>query len=377
MPIFVNLNGNFSVRNIENNLQALIRAIASQFIDIGRNENCNNFSCCESDLLDHITNISNGRSVVLFIDELNRLGRPVDSEVSSFLKSNFLDSVGRYLVFSSHYVLNIDPDKHIQRLSDNFNNLKVDCNNPHPSNLSTANAEGYLTSFTGSNRDIDMVRMPKTINLEDLRKMSSECSTVTFGELLMYAGIPSLVFSSKIENEMSPRQRLKNVLCSSRFTMDPNNKLEMARIFMSELRTGIRIQTEDQFRMFDCFADHIVDFIEDSSGETVLSNIISWPLCYITGILNWLEYYGLEKILFQLEVYISTEESGKDWELITIAAIFFHSVEVLVNRKIGNNNNLFHGPFDIAMGKEVTNVEIKLCPDKNFNGFKDNFLMQQ
>ena len=86
-------------------------------------------------------------------------------------------------------------------------------------------------------------------------------------------------------------------------------------------------------------------------------------------------YCGLGKILVQLEVYISTEESGKDWELITIAAIFFHSIEALVNQKIGNKNNLFYGPFDIAMGREVTDVEIKLFPDKDFNSFKDNFLM--
>ena len=104
-----------------------------------------------------------------------------------------------------------------------------------------------------------MVRMPKTINLQDFRKMCSDCSAVTFGEVSMYAGIPSLVFSSKNEKEMSPRRRLKNVLYHSQFSINPNNKLEMARIFMSELRTGIRIQIADQFRMFDCFADHLVD----------------------------------------------------------------------------------------------------------------------
>lgn len=59
------------------------------------------FQCEANDLLHHLQDIYNqGRTVVLLIDELDRLGRPIDAV--SFLIKHSLDKQGRYLIFSSH-----------------------------------------------------------------------------------------------------------------------------------------------------------------------------------------------------------------------------------------------------------------------------------
>ena len=84
LPIIISINQKLVLRKNENDLMGLIRLIATQFIIIKEWDNSNNFSCSEKDLLEYIDKISHGRSVVLFIDELNKFGVPVDSQISEF-----------------------------------------------------------------------------------------------------------------------------------------------------------------------------------------------------------------------------------------------------------------------------------------------------
>ena len=62
--------------------------------------------------MDHIERTAAGKPVVLLIDELNILskGEPLDATVSQFLKTNFLDQKDRYLVFTSHILMDLDDD---------------------------------------------------------------------------------------------------------------------------------------------------------------------------------------------------------------------------------------------------------------------------
>jgi len=67
------------------------------------------FQCELVDLLGRLNEINEqGKIVVLLIDELNKMGVPLDADTSSFLTENFLDKKGRYLIFSSHVQFHVD-----------------------------------------------------------------------------------------------------------------------------------------------------------------------------------------------------------------------------------------------------------------------------
>ena len=220
LPIIISLNGDFKERTDENSIAALIRIIACQFVDIIPQKIGDNYVCNEQDLLDYIDGISTGRSVILFIDELNKLRLPLDPEVSNFLKKNFLDRLGRYLVFTSHVVLDIDPSKYDQ-----------------PVNSIRANDYMYQSS-SGSNRPIEIVHMPRSTDKDKLRAMSSQCSAVTSVEITLYGGLPSLLFIKKNRSETTPLQKLSSTLMkNNNFLLsiaNESNKREILHKFLIE-----------------------------------------------------------------------------------------------------------------------------------------------
>ncbi len=72
-------------------------------------EKDNQFRCEVLDLQKQLQEINQqDKSVILLVDELNKLGIPLDIEVSKFLIDNFLDQKGRYLILSSHVLYHID-----------------------------------------------------------------------------------------------------------------------------------------------------------------------------------------------------------------------------------------------------------------------------
>jgi hypothetical protein len=67
------------------------------------------FQCDLPDLLHRLNEINGkGKTIILLIDELNKMGVPLDPDTSSFLTKTFLDKKGRYLIFSSHVQFYVD-----------------------------------------------------------------------------------------------------------------------------------------------------------------------------------------------------------------------------------------------------------------------------
>lgn len=107
--------------------------------------------------------------MVLLIDELNILcrGEPLDAAVAQFLKRFFLDQKDRYLVFTSHILMDLDDD----------------------------NSGTYWS--TPSPQDYFSVHQPLSIDENLLRAMSEECRSLTSVEISLLGGIPSLIYVTK------------------------------------------------------------------------------------------------------------------------------------------------------------------------------------
>ena len=91
-PIVITFNDGFVRRQGESSREAIIRMIACQFLDLSTEEEERLVVCDHRKLLEHIDVTSEGKMVVLLIDELNQSGVPLDPETCMFLKDHFLDA---------------------------------------------------------------------------------------------------------------------------------------------------------------------------------------------------------------------------------------------------------------------------------------------
>ena len=80
LPIYISFNAGFQRLPGEKDADAILRLIAVQFIDLPANTKplSYNFRFTSDAVLEHIGTSAEGRTVVLLIDELNSLRRPID-----------------------------------------------------------------------------------------------------------------------------------------------------------------------------------------------------------------------------------------------------------------------------------------------------------
>eukprot|EP00919_Chromeraceae_sp_WS-2016_P008807 GHVR01020657.1.p1 GENE.GHVR01020657.1~~GHVR01020657.1.p1 ORF type:complete len:261 (-),score=26.74 GHVR01020657.1:819-1601(-) len=189
--IYINFNGNGIIQRktndasaIESVSQCLFRAIAIALMPPDKRptnvEEANGVSCSKDELKNALLKAVH-KSVVLLIDELNALLPMVPAHVNdvgyidlgTFLREEFLDKSGRYLVFSTHYA------------------------------VGTATDVLTGTSIHG-NRDVLTATMPQaeatTEGLKALRLMSSACENLTPCEAAFYSYVPSLIFCVKMQS---------------------------------------------------------------------------------------------------------------------------------------------------------------------------------
>jgi hypothetical protein len=163
-PILISFNGNFARGSGESQLEALIRLLSAAMTTRIP------LTPLTTPSLDHIERTAGGAPVVLLIDELNILpkGEPLDSTASRFLKQFFLDKKDRYLVFTSHILMDL---------------------NDH-------NFAGAYWS-TPSQRDYFSVHQPLSMDESLLRAMSADCRSLTPVDVSLFGGILSLIFAPK------------------------------------------------------------------------------------------------------------------------------------------------------------------------------------
>ena len=136
--------------------------------------------------------------------------------------------------------------------------------------------------------------------------MSNRCDAITPAEVMLYGGIPSLIYSVKAMNEMSPEERFFKKIV--RHSCDSG----LLKLFVSSIITGQRIHEIARFDEFSTVSE---------DGK------IRWPLCYIACILRAFELNEATNAVCNncdsLSTYAQETETGKEWECVLNIAIIF------------------------------------------------------
>jgi hypothetical protein len=299
-PILISFNGMFKRRMGESQLSALARQLSEQFMP-PLPEGAEPLNYDPREVVAHINDTCDGRKVILLIDELNALaGGPLDADSACFLKEEFLDKAGRYLVFTSHAPLDIDTTCPEDAMSRYW--------------TSPMSPRGFLT-----------VHQPLSVDLALLRQMPG-CAALTSAEVAIYGGIPSLIYAAKGHAELTPGGRF----LKQRIELTKAEQRAVLGAFITEVLSGKRRPTG--YSPFYRFA------------STPGYEAVWWPLCYIQCILGL--FQELRRIPFaelvevHLAAHASRVDSGVDWELIVQAALMLQCMDAMVNGG--------RGPFDIA-----------------------------
>jgi hypothetical protein len=267
----------------------VLRLIGSQFIECSDKRLLEQIECSEEDVEGHLRKFDN---VVLFIDELNALseGLTVDRDCGDLLRKMFLDVEGRYLVFTTHWLMTMETI------------TKVD--NP---------LQTYMASSYGTSRGVIIGTMPESTDITDLKKMAVSCHWLTRAEVAIYGGIPSLIYCVKENQTPSPIERV----IGCKFDEAQMN-LVLPQLAL-EVIDGYRLIKHMALRQFDSFST----VTEDGKAK--------WPLCYISSILKFQSIETdaskfIVSLCSDLLTYAGEIGSGKDWETIVHIAVTFRCI---------------------------------------------------
>lgn len=309
-PIIISFNGGFRRRSGESDLDALLRVIASKLVSLeDSSDACQSIVCDKRELLRHIELTSKVMPVVLLIDELNMLSRPLDEEASIFLKEEFLDKANRYLVYTTHVLFGLDEVKLGDSLTSSSIYIRI-------------SSRGYKT-----------VHQPISYDIKALRSMSDDCRALTSMEAALYGYIPSLIFSVKagdveLIDLFKVKWRAINML----------NEYNCLQQFIQAVLNGnSNSPTVREFYMFG--------YVSEQSK-------VRWPLCYIDLILSscvenlnieWIKSLisGVNELVESLKTFAKKESSGFDWEVIVTVGIVLQCLHASLNGS--------YGPFSIAV----------------------------
>ena len=251
-PILISFNGSgeqaFRRREGETQSEAILRLIAAQLSD---------YSVVDARQLvadRAVLDVCLGDNVVLLIDELNNLGTALDAEAAELLRTMFLDRPGRFLAFTSHIPVSIEPD------------------------LQLAKASSFIRSSSVipvSLRGVSIVNMSSANSLIDLRSMPRACEELIEEQAAWLGYIPSIIYCTMNDEgrlgAFSPKQRFQQM----HIAIEPGEEANILKRFVRELLSGERDSVVSGY--FGAF----VNVGADSS--------ISYPLCYVKEIFKKLK----------------------------------------------------------------------------------------
>lgn len=323
--ITITTNENFHPRQDESWFQALVRRIAYQMVQTTDTDADYLFRCELRDLLGRLNEVNQrNKTVVLLIDELNKMGVPLDRETSSFLTDNFLDRKGRYLIFSSHVQLPVD-----------F---------PAPT------AAASFTSPSG--RTMLTLPLPFCTDRDVLENMLGG-SSVTDLQITLSVGIPSLLYvmMRPTRKEMTFQQRFDDVMRNSLGTF-------------SRSEAEKKIVADNKHRLLSEFITTIVDGTRGEGIFEAFSTPVGarwrFPLPYIPIILQFLGENHATRLFESLKASAEAVETGRDWEMVITFSIYIRSLAAKYCQRDIEGEQLL-GPFDIA-SQGVENVEVITIP---------------
>eukprot|EP01040_Poterioochromonas_malhamensis_P011807 gene11807-12882_t len=301
LAVYITLNGgtNFELKTGESRSEAILRLIGEQLLI---DPLLSSFEGAA--VLDHINAEIEKlqKPFVLLIDELNHLGEPVEYEASRLLKSKFLDPMGRFLVFSSHVVLDL--------------------------NVRQPGLGSYLT--VESPRDYFTVSLPVSSSLKEIQDMDEICESITPAEMALYLGIPSLLYSLRVR-QINAANRVNLIM--NRVKQIPKKKL--LSMFVDQLLDGTVHEEEPVLAKLQTL----------STVEEV--GKARFPLCFVGEILKRLSptdslvVYRIKTIIEEeLPVFAQRHGGGVEWELVVELGILFN---MLKSELKSTDHPLIHG----------------------------------
>jgi hypothetical protein len=253
--------------------------------------------------LNHISSAGKSAKVVLLIDELNALRSPLDGFGARFLRDEFLDKKNRYLVYTSHVLMNID-------------SVEQGFSSSIPATIG-------ISSVPPSSRGYKSITLPLSYDIERLRRLP-DCNALTKSEISLCGAIPSLIYSIKSLHDISLKERFD----LAKLSIASENQNIVLEIFTEEIMNGAIVSNNDASRMFDSFAS--------LHGEK-----LRWPLMYIGCICKLFSSsqacLSIGNLVVNLSTYAATIESGKDWEVIIAVATVLRYLWI-VYRRIPTDN---------------------------------------
>jgi hypothetical protein len=280
-PILITLNvsAKFSVRENETDEQALTRMIATQLVDLTDEDIPLNICCDKTALKHHIDKTSDSKPVVLLIDELNQVfGRPLDYSGGSLLQEMFLAPSDRYLVFSTHF----------------------------PMDLMLGDAIKIDSKWTTKH----LQRLPRENDVGKLQEMPG-CSTVTPMVATLVHMIPSLVFITSTTSGVMELYNNVQTRAEVFIPRDMEKRHALLCKFVPAILNGN--SCEPWLNSFGVFSD----------------SRMRWPILYIAAIFNLLpNFQGCrafnDLIINYLQPQAWREGSGNPWEMVVHAAVLLH-----------------------------------------------------
>ncbi|CAE7284835.1 unnamed protein product [Symbiodinium sp. CCMP2456] len=287
-PIFISFNGDSLIRQLENEscLETMLRAIAVALLTTkpAKRDETARILCRQNVLEEYL---KDKKDVVLIVDELNVLLKPDKSddgyaEVGAFLREQFLDPSGRYLIFSTHV----------------------------PTGIGLSH---LLGKGSGSTRTAETIEMPRSHDMPSLRSMGEQCEALTPCEAAYYGRIPSLVYSVKMpRSSFNILERFQAVECG-----EPTQAL--IESFLSEFFTGVRSADSDPIRAFDTLT------------ECPASGRIRWILAYVGQMCSHLGLSEIAGWVDEIPRLSEKVDSGLDWEAIVLVALSLRCVQAKYN----------------------------------------------
>lgn len=221
-PMIISFNESSGFQRLQNetSLHALLRLISSQLLTSPPSSASASASSLSSpssppissmEMIQHINEEiqrKQGRFILL-IDEINRLGLPLDVTASDFLKKHFLDPLNFYLVVTSHVLFDIDTQ--IPTLT--------------------------TVLSGGSYREYKTVPLPLSFDLNQYHLMSPICTDITPAEISLYLGIPSLLYSQRMGN-FSPKRRVER------------HVEDLEDIHLQGISSGSSLKSKDRLQSF-------------------------------------------------------------------------------------------------------------------------------
>ena len=294
MPVYINFNGEFERFVGESDKEAILRLIAMQLIDTEGLRSDQRIVCDENELKAFINSSikATGRRFVLLIDELNKLSYPPDAAAAKLLRTAFLDPKNRYLVFSTHLPVNVDP-----------------------------------VNFIGgtSGRGIKCVDMPESFNLDAIQAIAPCFNAVTQTEIALCGGIPSLIYCMKIES-------------GGKGTID--SKFHTATAIWDLQKWSHETRRDLLAAFLSTVINGLIAPVEFQTFSTASEDSFKFPLIYIGKILQYLniplKYKSVNAIVGliskNLPVHSTLAGSGKDWEAIVNIAILLQCASSQINK---------------------------------------------